>query len=236
MIVAIVQARVGSTRLPGKVLHELRGEPVLAHVLARAWAIPGVDTVCCAVPDGPADDQLAALAGRLGAVVCRGPERDVLARYERAARQCGARVVVRLTSDCPLLDPEVSGRVVSDFLAHRPDYVSNVDPRSWPRGYDTEVFSREALERTAATAADPYDREHVTPWMRRGTALSRRNVALDTERYADWRWTLDYDADLEFARAVLARLPPFPHLPGFDEIKSIVEAHPEVAAINAHLV
>jgi len=233
LVVAIVQARMGSTRLPGKVLRDLNGVPVLAHVVSRVRAIPGVALVCCAIPEGEADDRLSAAAEALGATVCRGPEGDVLTRYLIAARTCRARVVLRFTADCPLLDPGVSGRVLSELLLHGSDYVSNVDPRSWPRGYDTEAFTRDALERAAAEATDAYDREHVTPWMRRSSDLTRRNVALDTARCATWRWTLDYEQDLAFARNVLARLPAFPHLPRFDEIRAVVERHPEVAAMNA---
>src|SRR5689334_18525028 len=113
MNVAIIQARVGSSRLPGKVMMDLNGAPVLAHVLARAAAIPGIDRVCCAIPDLAENDALAALAGDLGATVVRGSETDVLDRYRQAAAACGAETVMRITSDCPLLDPAVSGAVLA---------------------------------------------------------------------------------------------------------------------------
>ena len=235
MNVAIVQARMGSSRLPGKVMLDLNGQPVLAHVLARARAIPGLDAVCCAIPEGPDNDALADLAQSLGASVARGPEQDVLARYVLAARSSGAQVVMRITSDCPLLDPEVSGQVLAAFLETRPAYCSNIEPRSWPRGYDTEVFSAETLERAAREAREPREREHVTPWLREHTRLERRNVALEKHGFSDWRWTLDYAQDLEFMRAVLSRLPPFPHLPAFAELSAVVEQNPQLAAINADL-
>jgi spore coat polysaccharide biosynthesis protein SpsF (cytidylyltransferase family) len=235
MNVVIVQARIGSQRLPGKVLRDLSGVTVLAHVIARAQAIAGVDLVCCAIPEDHSNDALADAAIRLGAEVSRGPELDVLTRYLIAARSTAADTVMRVTSDCPLLDPVVSGAVLREFLAGDADYVSNLEPRSWPKGLDTEVFSARALERAAEAAQAGYDREHVTPWIRRAPELSRRNVRLETGDCADWRWTLDYGADLEFMKAVLALLPPFPYLPGFEEIRAIVLARPDVAAINADL-
>lgn len=234
MKVVIVQARMGSTRLPGKVLRDLDGIPVLGHVLKRAAAIPGIDKVCCAIPVGADNAPLVEVASRFGAIVARGPESDVLERYCIAARTCEASIVMRITSDCPLLDPEVSGMVLADLAASGADYVSNVDPRSWPRGLDTEAMTRSALERMAAATTDPYDREHVTPWLRKTPGIVRRNVALPDARYAGWRWTLDYEEDLAFTRAVLAHLPPLPHLAGFDEIRPVIEAHPDIAAINAH--
>jgi len=233
--VVVVQARMGSSRLPGKVAMDLLGRPVLAHVLGRAGAIPGADAVCCAIPEGPADDALAALAGQLGARVVRGSETDVLARYLAAARACDATAVVRVTSDCPVLDPQVGGRVLAQLTEAGAAYASNVDPRSWPKGLDTEAFTREALERTAAEATEAYDREHVTPYMRRAPGFMRANTALPEDRCADWRWTLDYPEDLTFLRELLGRAGPEPQRAGFEELKRIVEADPAIARINAHL-
>jgi spore coat polysaccharide biosynthesis protein SpsF (cytidylyltransferase family) len=232
MKVAIVQARVGSMRLPAKVLRDLNGTPVLGHVLKRASAIPGIDAVCCAIPIGTENEPIVELAQRYGARVTRGPEADVLERYCIAARACGASVVVRITSDCPLLDPKVSGMVLSKLVVTGADYVSNVDPRSWPRGLDTEVLTRAALDRMAAATSDPYDREHVTPWLRKTAGIRCCNVALPDDRYAGWRWTLDYEEDLHFVREVLARVPPLPHLADFDELRAVIEANPDIAAIN----
>jgi spore coat polysaccharide biosynthesis protein SpsF (cytidylyltransferase family) len=236
MNVVVIQARMGSSRLPGKVMMDLNGAPVLAHVLARAGAVPGVDRVCCAIPDPPENDALAALAARLGATVTRGSETDVLDRYLQAARACEARTVMRITSDCPVIDPEVSGRVLAAFHATGSDYASNIDPRSWPKGLDTEVFSREALERAAAETADPYDREHVTPYLRRAEGMTRTNLVRDGEPRDAWRWTLDYPQDLEFLRGLLSHVPPLPHLAGFDALARVHAAHPELARINGHLV
>lgn len=236
MNVVIIQARVGSSRLPGKVMMDLNGAPVLAHVLARARAIPGVDQVCCAIPKSAENDTLAALAGALGAVVARGSETDVLGRYLEAARLCEARTIMRITSDCPVLDPAISGRVLAAFHAGAFDYASNLEPRSWPKGLDTEVFSREALERAAAETADPYDREHVTPYLRRAEGMKRASAVREGASAADWRWTLDHPEDLAFLRALLAHAAPLPYLAGFDELSRVHKAHPELARINGHLI
>ncbi len=235
MNVVIIQARAGSTRLPGKVLQDLRGTPVLGWSIARAKAIGDIDTVWCAVPEGADNDPVAALALRFGAKVARGPEHDVLTRYLIAARAANASVVMRITSDCPLIDPQVSGSVLSAFFETGADYASNVAPRTWPRGLDTEVFSRDVLETMAAAATEAYDREHVTPWLRNSPDVVCHNVALADDRYASWRWTLDYEQDLMFMRAIADRIPPLPDIVLFEEIRDIIVANPEIAALNAHL-
>jgi spore coat polysaccharide biosynthesis protein SpsF len=233
MIVAIIQARLGSSRLPGKVLENLAGRSVLDHVIARASRIDGVDRVCIAVPDLARDDALAEAAERAGAQVFRGSENDVLSRYHGAAAATGADVVMRLTSDCPLLDWEVSGAVLKAFLAGGLDYASNLEPRSWPKGLDTEVFSRSALNEAHERATENYDREHVTPYLRAQNHIKRGGVVCSSGDFAGWRWTLDYPEDLQFCQAVLDRADSA--FPGFEEIRAIVERSPEIAKINAHL-
>lgn len=234
MHVAIIQARMGSTRLPGKVLNMLGGRTVLAHVVARAERIPAIDKVCCAIPDSAENDALADSARALGALVHRGSEHDVLSRYHGAAVTADADVVVRITSDCPFLDWQVSGAVLARFLEGGVDYCSNLEPRSWPKGYDTEVFSRAALERANAEAREPYDREHVTPFLRARDDIARAGVICSDGDFSPWRWTLDYPEDLQFCRAVLERAGT--ELPGFEEIRAIVEREPDIARVNAHLI
>lgn len=230
----IIQARMGSSRLPGKVLEDLAGEPVLAHVIRRAGRIPGVDLVCCAVPDEPGSDPVAALAAHQGARVHRGPEHDVLARYAGAAEACGADIVIRITSDCPLIDPAISGEVLAALKAHDADYCSNLEPRSYPKGLDTEAFSAAILRQAATKATDSADLEHVTPWIRRNREISHANVAQNRDLSAI-RWTLDYPGDLAFFRALFAHLPPPPAIPTFAEVLAVAAKYPEIVALNAHL-
>jgi spore coat polysaccharide biosynthesis protein SpsF len=234
MIVAIVQARLGSSRLRGKVLETLGGGSVLSHVLRRAGSIARVERVCCAVPDSQENNPVAEEAQRVGAIVFRGSENDVLGRYAGAAQASEASVVLRITSDCPLLDPETSGLVLSHYLSGDFDYCSNLEPRSWPKGLDTEVFSRDVLELAHEQAKDPFDREHVTPWMRKNAQVRRGSVQLDSD-LSDWRWTLDYPEDLSFFRAVSAEFPCSFDQIAFEQVRDLIRKRPDIAAINANV-
>lgn len=231
--VVIVQARMTSTRLPGKVLEPLAGETVLAHVLRRCQAIEGADIVCCAVPDGPASDPVAAEAERCGARVYRGSEEDVLDRYHRAAVACDAGVVMRVTSDCPLIDPDICARVLRLRHDAGADYACNNMPPGWPHGLDCEAFTAAALARAAGEAVTPAEREHVTPWLRNHPSVRRANLAGPDGGAAAMRWTLDYPEDLAFFTALFAKLPPPPAIAGFESVAAVLRAHPEIAAINA---
>ncbi len=231
----IIQARMGSSRLPGKVLEDLAGKTVLAHVIERARRIPGIDIVCCAVPDEAGSDPVATEAQKQGARVHRGSEHDVLSRYEGAARTCEASAVMRVTSDCPLIDPVAAGRVLSRLTATRADYCSNLEPRSWPKGLDTEAFTAAVLYRAAASATVANEREHVTTWIRQNRSLVHANVAYEKGDFHAYRWTLDYPEDLAFFRALYAILPPPPHIAPFEDVLAIVHEHPEIVALNAHL-
>lgn len=229
----VVQARMSSTRLPGKVLLDLGGHTVLWHVLTRCRAIPGADIVCCAVPDATESAPIETEALACGAVVARGPEADVLARYHATSQQIGADVVLRVTSDCPLIDPQVCGQVLALRARERADYACNNMPRGWPHGLDCEAFTAAALERAAAAASDPYDREHVTPWLRRAEGLRRVNLAGPGGAFADRRWTLDFAEDYRFFQALFAHLPPTPHIASTAEVDAVLARHPAIAALNA---
>ncbi len=163
-VACIVQARLNSKRLPGKAMLSLGGEPVIRHVLRRCKEIPGVDTVVCAIPEG--SDPIAREAAELGCDVFPGSELDVLARYYGAAKMVGADVIVRVTGDCPLIDPVICGRVLA-LMKDGVDYASNTMPRGYADGLDCEAFTFEALDRAHKAANDPYDREHVTSFMQR---------------------------------------------------------------------
>jgi glutamate-1-semialdehyde 2,1-aminomutase/spore coat polysaccharide biosynthesis protein SpsF len=230
--VCIIQARMGSTRLRGKVLEYLGGAPVLAHVIRRCQAIPEVDDVVCATVPGLDGDGVAELASGLGATVFRGPEHDVLARYHGAAHAARADIVLRVTSDCPLIDPELCSAVLRLRIAEDADYAANNMPPSWPHGLDCEAFTRETLDRAAAQAIEPYDREHVTPWIRRNDSLRRVNLDGPGGAFAAQRWTLDYPEDLVFLRAVAERLPPNSTHVGWRAVAGIVADDPDLTLIN----
>ncbi len=173
MRAVIVQARLGSTRLPGKVLMDLGGVTVLGSVLNRCKAIKA-DVVCCAIPFE--DDAIAEESERWGVSVWRGPEDDVLARYYGAAEALGATEIMRITADCPFIDPTVCNAVFELRAAQNADYASNVMPRGWPKGLDCEAFTFDALEQAHEQATFSYDREHVTAWLQRSPHIRRVNL------------------------------------------------------------
>lgn len=229
----IVQARMGSTRLPGKVMETLAGETVLRHVLRRCAAVDGVDVVCCAVPEGCDSDPVAAEAERCEVEVFRGSEDDVLDRYYRAARALGADIVMRVTSDCPVIDPRICHRVLRLRGNENADYACNNMPRSWPLGLDCEVFTFAWLERAAREAVTMFEREHVTPFIRRHAEVRMANLDGPGGVAATYCWTLDTEADLCFLRALFQRLPRGPEGWDYRVPLAIVEADPALAAINA---
>lgn len=228
----IVQARIASTRLPGKVLMPLAGRSVLAWVLERCRAISGIDGVCCAVPEGVGDDDVAFEARRCGVPVYRGAQHDVLYRYYRAASTFGFDAVMRVTSDCPLIDPWLCGQVLGIFAQANVDYASNNLPPSWPHGLDCEALSFDWLARAVREAEAPEDREHVTPYVRRHPRARRRNLTRPGASAYHHRWTLDTRRDLWFLQEMAERLPDGPA--GWDHRVplAIVDAEPALAAIN----
>ncbi|MBL6933362.1 MAG: glycosyltransferase family protein [Rhodospirillales bacterium] len=205
--VAIVQARMGSSRLPGKVLMNLAGRTVLSHVLERCQAIDGVDSVCCAIPQGVDNDPVADEAEVAGAIVFRGSENDVLDRYYKAALALGADVVLRVTSDCPLIDPAVCADVLRLRQEEKADFATNNMPPSWPHGLDCEVFTFEWLTRAADEATQQEAREHVGPYVRNHAEARKVNLASPDASLAGHRWTLDTADDFEILTGLFARLP-----------------------------
>lgn len=179
-VVCIVQARVGSTRLPGKVLLPLNGHTVIEEVLARCHRIKGVDEVVLAIPANVANDDLEHVGLTYGQVFrsrrwCN--ENDVLGRYANCAEKHDADVVMRITGDCPLLCPELCGDVLQLFFEAEAEYASNVDPPTFPKGFDCEVFNVDLLYQCNRIANSPNAREHVTPLMREATHVRRVNLA-----------------------------------------------------------
>lgn len=205
-IVAIIQARMGSTRLPGKVLQDLEGQTVLSRVLHRLRRAQLIHELLVATTDCPADDAIVQECRRCSVPVFRGDQEDVLDRYFRGAQLAKADIVVRITSDCPLIDPQITDKTIAEFLEARPDYASNVMVRTYPRGLDTEVMSSTALGRAWQEARKPYEREHVTPYIFEHPAQFKLLSVTGDADYSGRRWTVDTAEDLEFVRAIYARL------------------------------
>lgn len=239
--VAIIQARMGSTRLPEKVLMDIGNEPMLWHVYERARRSSLVDEVLVATSTESGDDAVAEFCEKRSIPCFRGSEADVLDRYYRAASSRGADAVVRITADCPLLSPPVVDRVVRTYESDESAYVSNTLEYTHPDGLDVEVFSYDALETAWREADDPHEREHVTVYIRESGAFSTENVenVLDTSRYsftdpdAVLRWTVDYPEDMEFVREVYDRLTERGHWT-FDQqsVFELLEREPALRDVN----
>jgi len=205
-VVAVVQARMGSSRLPGKTMMDLAGTPLLNRLIRQLAGATTIDEVVIATSEDPADDVIEQFGTGRGVRVIRGSEQDVLSRYVLAADAANADVVVRLTADCPLHSPDTVDEVVQAFHRAGVDYASNTNPYTRPDGQDVEVFSRALLNRAATTATSGYDREHVTPWMRRTDEARRLDVLHRPPHQPSLRWSVDHPDDLEFARAVWSYL------------------------------
>jgi spore coat polysaccharide biosynthesis protein SpsF len=234
--VVVVQARMTSTRLPGKVLADVAGRPMLAQQLRRLAACRLADELVVATTLNAADDPVVTVARGEGARWFRGSEADVLERYVGAAREARADVVVRITADCPLIDPDVSDRVVAALTAApaRWDYVSNVAPRTYPRGLDTEALFVDTLERVHRMARSHAGREHVTPFIyQERPDLFALGSVTDREDNSDLRWTVDTPADLELVRRLYAALGIGERAVSYRELLAYARAHPELSALNA---
>lgn len=195
-IVAVIQARMSSTRLPGKVLAPIGGKAAILYMVDRARRSRTVDEVVVATSIDLSDDPLAAVLAAGAVPVFRGSLDDVLARYVLAARETKAEIIVRLTGDCPLIDPVVIDTVVKALLDTGADYASNVDPPTWPDGLDVEAFTARALERAADAAQPGPEREHVTIWMRSEAAGLRRVAVTGLVDASHLRLTIDHPEDL----------------------------------------
>jgi spore coat polysaccharide biosynthesis protein SpsF len=235
---------MGSTRLPGKVLKDLEGATMLARVVQRLSRSRLIHEVLIATTNRAADDAIVEECRRCSVQVFRGDEDDVLDRYFRAAQLARAEVVVRITSDCPLIDPGVTDKTVAAFLSPTslnlqgqamPDYASNVVVRTHPRGLDTEVMTAQALERCWRAAKQPYERTHVTPYIYEHPAEFKILSVTGEMDFSQHRWTVDTPEDLEFVRAIYARFK------GHDDFReadilALLELEPELMELNRSIM
>lgn len=232
-IVAIIQARMGSTRFPGKIGKDLGGKPVLVRCVERAKRAASLNAVIVATTDEPSDEAVVALCKEHEYPWFRGSQDDVLDRYYQTAQQYDADVVVRITSDCPLIEPDVIDRVVQAFCQMPElDYASNIlPPRTFPRGLDVEVFSFATLEQAWQSDTNPNWREHVTPYMHRQPDVFKLHGVFNDVDYSHYRWTVDTMEDLAFVRKI------YDAFAGDDtfswrEVLHLLERHPEWQEIN----
>jgi spore coat polysaccharide biosynthesis protein SpsF len=238
-IVGVIQARVGSTRLPGKVLLPLGGRPVLERMLARVAHAAQLDDVVVATTRLAADDSIRRLAAACRVPCISGDPYDLVDRHLLAARATGADAIVKIPSDCPLIDPTIIDQTVGHFRSHCPDFdfVSNLHPPTWPDGNDVEVIARDVLETTGREATRPFEREHTTPFVwDQPERFSLGNIVWSTglDLSHSHRLTLDYPEDYALICAVFEALfrtdgAPF----SVAAIVDYLNTHPEVKALNA---
>ena len=233
MIAAIVQARMSSSRFPGKVLQPILGEPMIQRQLERIGYAQSIDRLVVATSDERSDDPLFAAVTQSGSNCFRGSLPDVLDRVYQAALSVGAEHVVRLTGDCPLTDPALIDDMVAMHVDGGNDYTSNTVSLSFPDGLDVEVIAMGALARTWAEAEAPEEREHVTPYLYRNAQSFKVDQLVNDANLSALRWTVDYPADLAFVRAVFADLYPEHPQFGFEEILALLEKNPSLSALNA---
>jgi len=204
-VIAIVQARMGSTRLPGKVLKKIKDKFVLDYVIYRLRMCKNLDDIILATTTNKKDDKLEQYAIDKEIKYYRGSEEDVLSRYYSAARKLNVDVIVRITSDCPLIDPEIVDEVIKKHIETKADYTSNIIKRTFPRGLDVEVFNYNVLKNAFDNAKEKYQREHVTPYIReKSDKFKLQNIeAKGKLRRPDIRITLDTEEDLKLISKII---------------------------------
>jgi len=235
-VLAILQARMSSRRLPGKVMADLAGEPMIWRQIERVRRARRVDHLVVATSVETSDDPLASFLLSRGCSVFRGDLDDVLGRFAAAAGPWGPSHLVRLTADCPLADPAVIDAAVELALHTGAAYASNVERRTYPKGLDVEVIASPALAQAAREATDPYEREHVTPFVRRRADRFRHAHLVEAFNLSHLRWTVDQAEDLAFVREVYAAL--HPKHPAFDmfDVLQLMDRRPDIADLEDEAV
>jgi spore coat polysaccharide biosynthesis protein SpsF len=232
-----VQARMGSTRLPGKVMMSVLNKPLLAFLVERLQQVKEADQLVILTTTLKADDVIADFCRKNSIACFRGSEEDVLSRYFHAALESHPDTIVRITSDCPLIDPEIIDCVIKTYKDNYPqyDYVSNSLERTYPRGMDTEVFSFEALQHAYQKAEKPSEREHVTLYLyKHPETFKLKNVSYPAN-LSHHRWTVDTPEDFKLIQLILNNLyPVHPHFK-MQDILNVLAQHPDWSSINSHI-
>lgn len=234
-VLAIIQARMSSTRLPGKVLMEILGKPMLALHIERIQRSLEINRLVVATSIAQEDNPIEILCDRIEVPCFRGSLHDVLDRFFQAAKPYQPRHVVRLTGDCPLADPEIIDRVIHLHLKHGYDYTSNTLPPTWPDGMDIEIFRFSCLEEAASEAKLPSEREHVTPFIQNRPQQYAIGNLENEQNLSDHRLTVDEIVDFEKVRRIYTALYPQKSDFSLKEILSLIESAPELSSINAEV-
>lgn len=236
-IIIVVQARMTSTRLPGKVLKRVLEKPLLEYQIERLQRVVRASNVIVATTTNNADDPIVELCTKLSIPFFCGSEDDVLSRYFNVAAAYDADIIVRSTSDCPLIDPVIVDRTIKHFINHSPhlSYVSNCLGRTFPRGLDIEVFSRDLLNHTFYHAQQPEEREHVTLHMLKNTDPAKIGGIVHDRNESHHRWTVDTQQDFNLIKNIIQAQ--YPSNPKFlmDDVLDCLQKNPEWFLINAHV-
>ena len=231
-VVAIVQSRMGSTRLPGKVLREVNGQPLIEILLHRLSKSKQIDQIVLATSINSENDKLTGVVNNLGYEVFHGSEQDVLDRYYHSAIKYRADIVVRVTGDCPLIDPELVDSIINRYKSTGVDYVSNISPPTYPDGLDVEVFSFPALEIASQEATTKQEREHVTPYIRESGKFRTGNVANEKDHSGE-RWTVDELEDYEVICSIFDHFAPRIDFT-WSEVLQLRYSQPDLFSFNQH--
>lgn len=231
--IAIVQARMGSSRLPGKVMKPIQGIPMIELLLKRLARSKEIDKIVVATSEDQRNLPLVEHVRKLGYVCEQGSENDVLDRYLQAARKNSADIIVRITGDCPLVDAALVDEVIRKYRSAEVDYFTNCSPPTYPDGLDVEVFTFDALERAESMTKNTFDREHVTPYLRESGNF-RTSAFKNDYDLSSYRWTVDEAADLEVVRNIFQHFAPNYYF-SWREVADLQQNKPEIFAINAEL-
>ena len=239
-IIAIVQARMGSTRLPGKVLMDVEGKPMLWHLIERLKYSKKIDEIVIAIPDTKENDILEKFAEENNVKYYRGSEDDVLSRYYEAAEKFKADVIVRVTSDCPLIDPKIVDKIIERYAGSKADFTANflegkkgeVIKKTFPKGLEAEIFAFLTLKKVKQEAKERYQQEHVDPYIFENPDIFSLSIVENKEDFSYMRWTVDDREDLQFVREIYKRIYPSKKMFYMEDVISLLKKFPELLDIN----
>lgn len=235
MIIAIIQARLGSTRFPKKIFSTLADKPLIWHVINRLKYSKKIDKIVLATTDTLTDNELATWAEKEGVALFRGSESNVLERFYLAAKQFDSDIIVRITADDPFKDPVIIDRVIDKLLKEKLDFAYNNYPPSFPEGLDTEVFTFNSLERAYTQCVNDYEREHVTQFFYRNKELFKQGNFANTSDLSHLRWTIDTELDYSMANEIYKLLYNNNEIFLMDDILEVIKKNPKISEINKYV-
>jgi spore coat polysaccharide biosynthesis protein SpsF len=234
VISAIIQARMGSHRLPGKVMKKIKGKPLLYYVLNQMKFSKLLENIVVATTDLSEDDVIEKFLKKKKINCFRGSSKNVLDRYYNCAKKFKIQTIVRITADCPLIDPCLIDQVIKKFQTEKYDYVSNAYPRTFPYGTEVEIFSFDSLSKSWENAVKPSEKEHVTPYIKNHPKNFKIGSVENKENISEFRWTVDREEDLKLVKEIIRRIPEIPILT--ESILKLMKKEPKLKEINSKII